>query len=87
MVQVLKPWPVDVEDSIADYLAKETETPHAAIFPISRFAEDLGLDSLDVVELLKAMEEKHGVNLASCDFRRVRSIHDLAAEIQRRKVS
>lgn len=48
-----------VQKIVADQLEKETEV----IKPESSFADDLGADSLDVVELVMALEEEFDVEI------------------------
>jgi len=49
--------------TIANTIAEYKGLDAADITPESRLAEDLGLDSLDTVELLMSFEEQLGVTL------------------------
>ncbi|OPY07710.1 MAG: Acyl carrier protein [Syntrophaceae bacterium PtaB.Bin095] len=40
------------------------------------FIDDLGADSLDLVELIMAMEENFGVEIADSELEKIRTIQD-----------
>ena len=42
----------------------------------AHFVEDLGADSLDLVELIMAMEENFGVEIADNELEKIRTIQD-----------
>lgn len=42
----------------------------------SRFQEDLGADSLDIVELLMEIEEEFGVNISDEESERLKTVGD-----------
>lgn len=44
--------------------------------PNARFDKDLGLDSLDVVELVMALEEEFGVEIPDAEADKIASIQD-----------
>jgi acyl carrier protein len=47
----------------------------------SRFQEDLGADSLDIVELLMEIEEEFGVNISDDESERFKTVGDAIAFI------
>ena len=47
-------------DKVAKLLAEQLGLPVSKITPESRIVEDLGADSLDVVELLMTLEDETG---------------------------
>ena len=44
--------------------------------PEASFVDDLGADSLDLVELIMAMEEKFGVEIADEDAEKIKTVQD-----------
>ncbi|GGO86559.1 acyl carrier protein [Nocardioides phosphati] len=51
----------DVHADIAELLAQIIEVPATDITPESRLVEDLGVDSLSLLELVIGIEERFGV--------------------------
>lgn len=58
---------------IADKLCKKKEQ----ITLSSRLVEDLGADSLDVVELIMAFEDEFGVSLPDEDIAKMKTVGDI----------
>jgi len=56
-----------IKEIIADQLGVEQEK----IVPEAKFVEDLGADSLDVVELIMAFEEEFGIEIPDDDAEKV----------------
>ncbi|MEW5307802.1 MAG: hypothetical protein WDW38_010500 [Sanguina aurantia] len=70
---------LDKEDVTARVLhvAKHFEkVDPAKVVPAARFQEDLGLDSLDVVELVMALEEEFQVEIPDAEADKISSIND-----------
>ncbi|TQR33690.1 acyl carrier protein [Campylobacter sp. MIT 99-7217] len=51
----------------------------------SKIIEDLGADSLDVVELIMALEEKFGVEIPDSDAEKLVKIEDVVSYIENLK--
>ena len=51
------------------------------ITPDARFIEDLGADSLDVVELIMGMEDTFGIQISDEDAEKIRKVGDAVAYI------
>ena len=56
------------------------------ITPEARFREDLGADSLDLVELIMAFEDEFGIEIADEDAQKMRTVSD-AIEYLKDKVN
>ena len=54
---------MSVFDEIAAIIQEVKDLPAEAIRPESRIREDLDADSLDIVEMLMAIEEKYGIEI------------------------
>ncbi|WP_297887111.1 acyl carrier protein [Sulfurihydrogenibium sp.] len=62
-----------VKEIIADQLGVEMEK----ITPEAKFVDDLGADSLDVVELIMAFEEEFGVEIPDEDAEKIATVGDV----------
>jgi acyl carrier protein len=70
-----------VKEIIANQLGKEVSE-----IPVeSSFMEDLGADSLDVVELVMAMEEEFKIEIPDEDAEKIKTVKDAVAYIQERQ--
>ena len=53
------------------------------IKPESRIIEDLGADSLDVVELLSRLEDEYGVTIPDDDVENLKTVADVTKELEK----
>ena len=51
----------------------------------SSFIEDLGADSLDIVELVMALEEEYGTEISDEDAEKIRTVKDVITYIDNQK--
>lgn len=51
----------------------------------SSFIEDLGADSLDIVELVMALEEEYGTEISDEDAEKIRTVKDVVTYIDSQK--
>lgn len=65
----------------ADALGMEAGEIHAD----SSFKEDLGADSLDLFELVMALEEEYGVEIPTEDLEQITTIGDVVKYIEEHK--
>lgn len=68
----------DVREVINDKLGADVEK----IVPEARFIEDLGADSLDLVELIMGLEDKFGLEISDEDAEKIRTVQDAMNFIQ-----
>lgn len=61
-----------VRELIADRLKLDIEQ----IQPSSKFIEDLGADSLDIVEMIMQMEEEFGITIPDEDAEKIKTVGD-----------
>ena len=55
-----------------------------ALAPEASLLDDLGADSLDVVELVMALEEEFGIEVPDDDVENIRTIGDIVAYLGKR---
>ncbi|GFZ86023.1 acyl carrier protein [Rickettsiales bacterium] len=52
------------KEKLLDLVTEYTDFDRGKITPETKFIADMGLDSLDIVELIMAIEEKFGVEIS-----------------------
>jgi len=67
---------------ICDVLAEEFEIPRESIRPDSDLFQDLGIDSIDAVDLIVRLRELTGKHVPPDRFKAVRTVGDVAAVLQ-----
>ena len=68
---------------VDDTLVNEFELDRAKISPEARMREDLGLDSLDAVDLIVALEKALQVQIPEEVARQMRTVGDIYGYIQK----
>ncbi len=65
-----------VEEKIKKIICEQLDVPEADVAPEASFADDLGADSLDQVELIMAMEEEFDLTIADEDAEKIATVKD-----------
>jgi acyl carrier protein len=65
-----------VEAKVKSIIAEQLGVGENEIHPASSFIEDLGADSLDIVELVMAMEEVFDIEIPDDDAENIKSVKD-----------
>ena len=68
-----------IKEIVADSLGAEINT----LTDATSFKEDLGADSLDLFEMVMALEEEFNVEIPSEDLEKILTIGDVEAYIQK----
>lgn len=74
-----------MEEKIVDLIADKLSKKKDQITKTSRLVEDLGADSLDVVELIMAFEDEFGVSLPDEDIASLKTVGDIVSYINKLK--
>ncbi len=61
---------------IADYLSQRFGVPLEKIQPESKIFEDLGLDSIDALDMLALLDKNHRVKINEEQARKIRTVED-----------
>jgi acyl carrier protein len=64
------------EDRVKEIIAKELEVDVKQLTPEAKFIEDLGADSLDIVELVMELEEAFGIDIPDEDADKLKTVGD-----------
>ena len=70
-------------EKIQAMLAEALNLSAEKVTPDSKIVEDLGADSLDVVELLSRLEDEYGVIIPDEDVETLVTVADVAAAIEK----
>lgn len=70
-------------EKIQAMLADALNLPIEKIAPDARIVEDLGADSLDVVELLSQLEDEFGITIPDDDVEKLHTVADVAAALEK----
>ncbi|HVH18852.1 MAG TPA: acyl carrier protein [Myxococcota bacterium] len=73
-----------LEDRIAEIIVEQLGVSREEISPDASFVEDLGADSLDIVELVMAMEEEFDVEIPDDEAARIERIRDAVAYLKQK---
>ena len=60
------------------------DIPSSEVTPEAVFVDDLGADSLDLVELIMAMEEEFGMEIADEEAEKLRTVQDVISFVTAR---
>jgi acyl carrier protein len=64
------------EDRVKEIIAKELEVELKQLTPEAKFIEDLGADSLDIVELVMALEEEFSLEIPDEEADKLKTVGD-----------
>ena len=70
-------------EKIQEMLAEELNLPASKVTADAKIVEDLGADSLDVVELLSRLEEEYGVELPIEETESLVTVADVASALEK----
>ncbi len=65
---------MDVEAKVKEIIVEQLNADAAAVVPDAKFVDDLGADSLDTVELVMALEEEFGIEIADEDAEKIGTV-------------
>ncbi|MGD0971597.1 MAG: acyl carrier protein [Desulfobaccales bacterium] len=66
-----------MEDKVIDIIVDKLGVERSEVTPEAVFVDDLGADSLDLVELIMAMEEEFGMEIADEEAEKLRTVQDV----------
>ena len=65
-----------VAEKVKGIIAENLDVDEQEITPDASFTEDLGADSLDIVELVMALEEEFGIDIPDEDADKIKTVGD-----------
>ena len=73
-----------VQDRVSEIIVEQLGVSAEEIKPEASFIDDLGADSLDIVELVMAMEEAFDIEIPDDDAEKMQTIGDAMAYVKER---
>ncbi len=67
---------MSIEDKVKKIIAEKLSVDMAEVVPEASFVDDLGADSLDLVELIMSMEEEFDVEISDEDAEKITTVKD-----------
>lgn len=77
----------EVQDKIKQIIVDELGVDEAEVTENARFIEDLGADSLDLVELVMRFEEDFDIEISDEDSEKIQSVRDAYAYVEQHKAA
>jgi len=74
-----------LEEKVIEIIIEQLDVTKEECVPEAAFIDDLGADSLDIVELVMAMEENFGIEMTDEELMKIRTIQDVIDFIKRKK--
>jgi acyl carrier protein len=71
-----------VTDKVVEIVCDQLTLDRSQVTPESSFLEDLGADSLDIVQLIMALEEEYHLEISDEEAEKIRTIQDIVDYIE-----
>jgi len=72
-------------DEVKEVIVEQLNVSPDEVKPEAKFVEDLGADSLDVVEMIMALEEKFEIEIPDSDAEKIQTVKDVVDYIEKAK--
>ena len=71
-----------IEQRVKDIIVEQLGVKPDQVTPEAKFVEDLGADSLDIVELIMALEEEFGIEVPDEQAEKLQSVGDVIKYVE-----
>ncbi len=69
-------------DKIKEIVADQLDVEVEKVVPEASFVDDLGADSLDLTELIMAMEDEFGMEIDDDEAQKLRTVQDVITYVE-----
>ncbi|ADK85749.1 acyl carrier protein [Desulfarculus baarsii DSM 2075] len=66
----------DIKKKVIQIICEQLSVSEEDVVPKASFVDDLGADSLDLVEMIMAMEEAFDISIADEDAEKIKTVQD-----------
>ncbi len=73
---------MSAEEKVIDIIVEQLNVERDKVIPEASFVDDLGADSLDLVELIMAMEEAFDIEIPDEVAEKITSVKDAVAHVK-----
>ena len=73
---------MSAEEKVIDIIVEQLNVERDKVIPEASFVDDLGADSLDLVELIMAMEEAFDIEIPDEIAEKITSVKDAIAHVK-----
>ncbi|MDU9787341.1 acyl carrier protein [Helicobacter pylori] len=73
-------------ETIRAVIAEQLEIDVSQVTPEAKFVKDLGVDSLDIVELIMALEERFGIEIPDEQAEKIVNVGDVMRYIEKQLI-
>jgi acyl carrier protein len=74
----------EIEEKVREFLIEDLEIDEEKIQPEARLKEDIGIDSLDFVDIVVIVEKKFGFKIKTEDMAKVKTFSDFCDYIEKK---
>ena len=71
-----------VAEKVRKMIVEQLEVNESEVVPEAKFIDDLGADSLDIVELVMALEDEYGIEIPDEDAEKIETVGDAIKYIE-----
>jgi acyl carrier protein len=73
-----------VTEKVKEMIVEQLGVSESEVVPEAKFIDDLGADSLDIVELIMALEDVYGIEIPDEDAEKMETVGDSIRYIEQR---
>jgi acyl carrier protein len=78
---------MELEERVIEIIMEQLDVTREECVPEASFIDDLGADSLDLVELIMEMEENFGVQISDEELEKIRTIQNVIDYLRTKGIS
>ncbi len=68
---------MSIEEKVKNIIVEQLGVDNESVTPEASFIDDLGADSLDIVELVMTMEEEFDLEIPDEDAEKIKTVNDV----------